>query len=112
MKYDIITIFPEIFYAYLSESILKRALQKGLIEVKVHNLRDYTKDKNRTVDDYPYGGGAGMVMKPEPFFTAVETLYPDVTKRRVIMLSPAGKKFDQDIEIGRASCRERVCLRV
>ena len=97
MKYDIITIFPEIFHAYLSESILKRALQKGLIEIKVHNLRDYTKDKHRTVDDSPYGGGAGMVMKPEPFFTAVETLYPDSTKRRVIMLSPAGKTFNQDM---------------
>ncbi len=97
MKYGIITIFPEIFHKYLDMGILKRALQKGLIEVKVHNLRDYTTDKHKTVDDYPYGGGAGMVMKPEPFFTAVETLYPDATKRRVIMLSPAGKKFDQDM---------------
>ncbi len=97
MKYGIITIFPEIFHTYLNMGILKRALQKGLIEVKVHNLRDYTTDKHKTVDDYPYGGGAGMVMKPEPFFTAVETLYPDATKRRVIMLSPAGKKFDQDM---------------
>lgn len=97
MKYDIITIFPEIFYAYVSKGILKSALQKGLIEVKVHNLRDYTKDRHRTVDDYPYGGGAGMVMKPDPFFTAIETLYPERTKRRVIMLSPAGKKFDQDM---------------
>ena len=108
MKYDIITIFPEIFHAYLSESILKRALQKGLIEVKVHNLRDYTKDKHRTVDDSPYGGGAGMVMKPEPFFTAVETLYPDVTKRRVIMLSPAGKKFDQDKAMELSKERRRI----
>ena len=108
MKYDIITIFPEIFHAYLSESILKRALQKGLIEVKVHNLRDYTKDKHRTVDDSPYGGGAGMVMKPEPFFTTVETLYPDVTKRRVIMLSPAGKKFDQDKAMELSKERRRI----
>lgn len=97
MKYDIITIFPDIFHAYLSRGILKRALQKGLIEVKVHNLRDFTEDRHRTVDDYPYGGGAGMVMKPEPFFTAVETVCPERTERRVIMLSPAGKKFDQDM---------------
>ncbi len=90
MKYDIITIFPEIFHAYLSESILKRALQKGLIEVKVHNLRDYTKDKHRTVDDSPYGGGAGMVMKPEPFFTAVETLYPDSHKKKSYYAQPRG----------------------
>lgn len=97
MKCDIITIFPEIFHAYLGESILKRALKKKLIEVKVHNLRDYTKDKHRTVDDYPYGGGAGMVMKPEPIFAAVETLCPERMNRRVIMLSPAGNIFYQDI---------------
>lgn len=95
MKCDIITIFPGIFQAYLSEGILKRAIHKGLIEVRVHNLRDYTKDRHRTVDDYPYGGGSGMVMKPEPFFTAVETLYPDTSTRRVIILSPAGKPFNQ-----------------
>jgi tRNA (guanine37-N1)-methyltransferase len=97
IKYGVITIFPEIFHAYLNEGILKRALQKGLIEINVHNLRDYTKDRHRTVDDYPYGGGAGMVMKPEPFFDAVETLYPETRKRRVILLSPAGKKFDQQM---------------
>lgn len=97
MKGAIITIFPEIFHAYLGEGILKRALQKKLIEVKVYNLRDYTEDRHRTVDDYPYGGGAGMVMKPEPFFTAIETICPDRRERRVIMLSPAGKNFDQDM---------------
>ena len=96
MRCDIITIFPEIFNAYLSEGMLKRALQRGLIDLKVHNLREYTKDKHKTVDDYPYGGGSGMVMKPEPFFTAVEALSPDAAKRRVIILSPAGKRFDQD----------------
>ena len=99
MKCDIITIFPEIFHAYLKEGILKRALQKGLIEVEVHNLRDYTHDRHRTVDDYSYGGGSGMVMKPEPFFAAVETICPDNTKRRVILLSPAGKKFDQGMAV-------------
>jgi tRNA (guanine37-N1)-methyltransferase len=99
MKCDIITIFPEIFTAYLSEGMLKRALQKGLIDLKVHNLREYTKDKHKTVDDYPYGGGSGMVMKPEPFFAAVEALNPDAAKRRVIILSPAGKKFDQDTAV-------------
>jgi tRNA (guanine37-N1)-methyltransferase len=95
MKCDILTIFPEIFHAYLAEGMLKRALQRGLIDINVHNLRDYTTDKHRTVDDYPYGGGSGMVMKPEPFFAAIETLNPDATNRRVIMLSPAGDKFDQ-----------------
>lgn len=97
MKYCVITIFPEIFHAYLNEGILKKALQKGLIEVHVHNLRDFTRDKHKTIDDYPYGGGSGMVMKPEPFFDAVETLFTDKVQRRVIMLSPAGKKFNQDM---------------
>lgn len=108
MKCDIITIFPDIFHAYLGEGILKRALHKGIIEVRIHNLRDYTKDKHRTVDDYPYGGGSGMVMKPEPFFTAVESLYPDATTRRVIMLSPAGKTFDQDMAMELSNEERRV----
>jgi len=95
MKCDVITIFPDIFHSYMGTGILKRALQKKLIEVSVHNLRDYARDKHRTVDDYPYGGGAGMVMKPEPFFSAVETLCPKRNERRVIMLSPTGKKFVQ-----------------
>lgn len=95
MKFDIITIFPEIFHAYFNMGILKRAIQRELIKIKVHNLRDYTEDKHRTVDDYPYGGGAGMVMKPEPFFSAVEAIFPEKTERRVIMLSPAAKNFDQ-----------------
>ena len=99
MKCSIITIFPEIFYAYLNESIMKRAALKGLLDVAIHNLRDYTTDKHRTVDDYPYGGGAGMVMKPEPFFKAVETICPDPSSRRVIMLSPAGKRFEQEMAV-------------
>ena len=99
MKFSIITIFPGIFDAYLNEGVLKRALQKRIIEVEVHNLRDYTLDKHRSVDDYPYGGGSGMVMKPEPFFSAVETLHPDAARRRVIVLSPAGKRFDQKMAV-------------
>ena len=97
MKCDVITIFPEIFHAYFSEGVLGRALQRKLIEVRIHDLRDYTTDKHRTVDDYPYGGGAGMVMKPEPFFDAVEAACPERAGRRVIMLNPAGKKVDQDV---------------
>jgi tRNA (guanine37-N1)-methyltransferase len=99
MKCDVLTIFPEIFNAYLSEGMLKRASQKGLIDIHVHNLRDYTKDKHRTVDDYPYGGGSGMVMKPDPFFAAIEALNPDPLKRRVITLSPAGKQFNQEMAL-------------
>jgi tRNA (guanine37-N1)-methyltransferase len=94
MKFDVITIFPGIIHAYLGESILRRAIGKGLVELNVHNLRDYAGDRHKTVDDYPYGGGSGMVMKPDPFFAAVEALCSDAAQRRVIMLSPAGKKFD------------------
>jgi len=97
MKCDILTIFPDIFHAYLGEGMLKRAIQNGFIEIKVHSLRDYTTDKHRTVDDYPYGGGSGMVMKPEPFYTAVEAICPDRSERRILMLSPAGRKFDQNL---------------
>jgi tRNA (guanine37-N1)-methyltransferase len=97
MRYSVITIFPDFFHAYLNEGILRKAVQKGLIEISVHNLRDYTNDKHRTVDDAPYGGGSGMVMKPEPFFSAVEALFPDATQRRVVMVSPAGRTFDQDM---------------
>lgn len=96
MKCDVITIFPDIFDAYLHEGIMKRAMQKGVLEVKVHNLRDYTNDRHRTVDDYPYGGGAGMVMKPGPFFSAVEALCPERARRRVVLLSPAGNTFDHE----------------
>jgi tRNA (guanine37-N1)-methyltransferase len=97
MKCSVITIFPGIFHAYLQEGILKRALQKGLLAVDIHNLRDYTDNKHRTVDDYSYGGGSGMVMKPEPFFSAVEAIHPDATQRRVLMLNPAGRTFDQQM---------------
>lgn len=102
MRFDIITIFPEIFNAYLNESILKRAIEKKIIEIKVYNLRDFTTDKHRTVDDYPYGGGPGMVMKPEPFFSAVESINSDGIPRRTIMLSPQGKVFNQDMALSMA----------
>lgn len=94
--FDIITIFPEIFHAYLGESILKRALHKGLLNVRVYNLRDFTTDKHRTVDDYPYGGGPGMVMKIEPIYNAVQAIKSDGIERLTIMLSPQGKVYNQE----------------
>jgi tRNA (guanine37-N1)-methyltransferase len=97
MKCEILTIFPDIFHAYLGEGILRKAIQREVVQITVHHLRDYTNDKHRTVDDYPYGGGAGMVMKPEPFFTALDTICPDRSQCRVLMLSPAGRKFDQSL---------------
>jgi len=102
MRFDIITIFPEIFDAYLDESILKRAIEKKIIEVKIHNLRDFTTDKHRTVDDYPYGGGPGMVMKPEPFFSAIESIKADDIPRHTVMLSPQGKTFNQNMALSMA----------
>jgi tRNA (guanine37-N1)-methyltransferase len=113
MKFDIITIFPNIFDSYFGESILKRAREKDFISIAVHNLRDYTTDKHKTVDDTPYGGGAGMVLKVEPIYRAVEAIKtssrPSVshdrdgspqagereTRTRVILFSAKGKRYTQ-----------------
>ncbi len=95
MRFDIITIFPKIFGSYFNESILKRAKKKKLIDIKIHNLRDYTKDKHKTVDDRPYGGGPGMIFKVEPIWRALEKIKSRGSKPKIIMLTPAGKKFDQ-----------------
>jgi len=97
MKSDIITIFPDIFHAYFNAGILKRAIQRELIEINVYNLRDYTEDKHRTVDDYPYGGGAGMVMKPEPFFAAIEAICPEKTNRRLLFLCGRYEAIDERV---------------
>lgn len=96
-RFDIVTIFPSIINAYLGESILKRAVRNGLLDVKVYDIRDYTTDKHRTVDDYPYGGGSGMVMKIEPMFNALKAIGDDGEERRKILLSPQGRTYNQDI---------------
>jgi tRNA (guanine37-N1)-methyltransferase len=90
---DILTIFPEICRAPLSESMMKRAQAAGLATIRIHDLRDWTTDRHRTVDDEPYGGGAGMLMKADPFFRAVEDLRTETS--RVILLTPQGKLFRQ-----------------
>ena len=95
MNFHIITIFPQIFDSYFSESIIKRALKAGLIDIKIHNLRDYTKDKHRKVDDSPYGGGPGMVLKVEPIFGCVKSIKSIKSKTRVILFSAKGKKYTQ-----------------
>lgn len=96
MKFNIITIFPEIFDSYLNESILGRAQENKLINIKVHNLRDYSTDKHKKVDDRPYGGGPGMVMMVEPIFRCVKSILKNKSKKktRVILFSTRGKKFD------------------
>jgi tRNA (guanine37-N1)-methyltransferase len=95
MKIDVLTLFPAMFTGPLDESIIKRARQKGFLDLNVHDLREWTHDRHRTVDDRPFGGGPGMLLKPEPLFEAVESLKRDQT--RVILFSPSGRKFDQGI---------------
>lgn len=95
MKIDVLTLFPAMFAGPLDESIVKRARADGLLDLAIHNLRDYTHDRHRTVDDKPFGGGPGMLLKPEPIFEAVEHLAGDRT--RVILLTPAGRTFNQEL---------------
>ncbi len=94
MHFDIFTLFPAMFQGPFSESILKRAQERGLLSIALHNIRDATTDKHHVVDDYPYGGGAGMVMKPEPIFASVETVHQGGP---VILLTPQGRLFNQQI---------------
>jgi len=93
MRFDIITIFPDMFGSVFSKGVIKKALDKGLIEVHVHNLRDFTFDKHKQIDDRPFGGGQGMVLKSEPIFAAVEKIKRN-EKTPVYLLSPQGRKFD------------------
>ncbi|TET24777.1 MAG: tRNA (guanosine(37)-N1)-methyltransferase TrmD, partial [Candidatus Cloacimonadota bacterium] len=93
MKIDILTIFPEIFSSPLQYSIIKRAQDRGALEIKIHNLRDYTTDKARSTDDYPFGGGPGMIMKVEPIYNGLKAIRRKETS--VILLSPQGEKLDQ-----------------
>jgi tRNA (guanine37-N1)-methyltransferase len=93
VRVDILTIFPGIFEGPLRESLLGRAIASGILDVRVHDIRDHTADRHRQVDDEPYGGGPGMVMKPEPVFAAVESLGSG--PKRVLLLSPAGRRLDQ-----------------
>jgi len=94
MHFDIFTLFPDMFQGPFSESILKRAQERGLLSIALHDIRASTTDKHHVVDDYPYGGGAGMVMKPEPIFAAVESIY---RSGPIILLSPQGRLFNQSI---------------
>lgn len=103
MGFDVLTIFPGMFDAYLGESILKRAIHKGLLDVRVYNVRDFARDKHKVVDDYPYGGGSGMVMKIEPIFDAVQAIKADGVERTTVLLSPQGTPYSQ----GRAEALAR-----
>jgi len=95
VRVDVFTIFPSIFAGPLQESLLGRAIEAGLLDVRIHDIRDFATERHRQVDDEPYGGGPGMVMKPEPIFAAVESLGPD--RGRTLLLSPAGRRLDQEL---------------
>jgi tRNA (guanine37-N1)-methyltransferase len=96
LKFDIITIFPEIFNSYLKESFIKKAQEKGKIKINIHNLRKFTKDRHKSVDDRPYGGGLGMVLKVEPILRAIKKIKKSASQRtKIILFTPRGKKFNQ-----------------
>ena len=105
MRIDILTLFPQMFQSPFSVGIIKRAINRKLVWVNIHNIRDYTHDKHHTADDYPYGGGAGMVLKPEPIFEAVESIKSDISLKRVvgaspiILLTPQGRLFSQQVAL-------------
>ena len=107
MKIDILTLFPEICRAPLSESMMKRAQENKIVDLRIHNLRDWTTDKHHVVDDAPFGGGQGMVMKPEPIFAAVESLRKEGST--VLLMTPQGKRFTQPIA-GELSRREHLII--
>lgn len=95
MKIDVLTLFPSVIESYLNESIIKRAIEKNIVEINVHNIRDYSKDPHKKVDDYPYGGGVGMVLMPQPIFDAVRSL--KTIDSKVILMTPQGKTYNQII---------------
>ena len=95
MKIDVLTLFPDMYQGFLTESIIKRAIDKELVKIEIHNIRDYSLDKNKKVDDYGFGGGKGMVLMPEPVVRAIETFKTE--NSLVIMLTPQGKTYNQNI---------------
>jgi tRNA (guanine37-N1)-methyltransferase len=109
MQFEVFTLLPEVFPPYLESSILQRARQRGLIDVRLHNIRDWARDKHHTTDDMPYGGGGGMVMKPEPVFDAVESVLGPSSGVPVILLTPQGRVFTQAVA-RELSAHERIAL--
>ncbi|WP_419741969.1 tRNA (guanosine(37)-N1)-methyltransferase TrmD [Paraclostridium dentum] len=99
MRFHIMTLFPEIFNSYMNESIMKRAVEKGIIEVNIYNIRDFSTNKHKKVDDYPFGGGAGMVMTPQPIYDTYKHITDkfDIKDPRVVYLTPKGKVHNQNI---------------
>jgi tRNA (guanine37-N1)-methyltransferase len=112
LKVDVVTVFPRMIEAPLGDGIVRRASERGLVSIRVHDLRDFTEDRHRTVDDAPFGGGPGMVMKAEPFFRAVEGILPEGPGPRdaVVLLSPRGRPFDHAAAVRYAGLERLVLL--
>ena len=116
MHIDVLTLFPEMFDSPFSIGILKRAIDRKLISIGIHNIRDYTHDKHHIVDDYPYGGGAGMILKPGPIFEAVESIKSDIHLEEeggelpVILLTPQGRPFSQQIALELSKCSRLILI--
>jgi tRNA (guanine37-N1)-methyltransferase len=110
IRFDILTLFPEMFKSPFDSSLLKKAQEKGLIEIAVHDIRDYTEDRHRMTDDYPYGGGSGMVMKVEPIARALEDVIRERRAAKVILLTPQGKVFNQIMAEELSACSRIVLI--
>src|SRR4030088_3061838 len=114
MKFHVLTIFPEFFRGPFEHGVVAKACESGLVSIRIHNLRDWTSDRHKTVDDRPFGGGEGMSLKPAPLFEAVESIWPDRKPgdagRRVALLSAQGGRFDQAARKGLSASRELVFL--
>ncbi|MFR8869101.1 tRNA (guanosine(37)-N1)-methyltransferase TrmD [Paraclostridium sordellii] len=112
MRFHIMTLFPEIFNSYMSESIMKRAVEKGIIEVNIYNIRDFSTNKHKKVDDYPFGGGAGMVMTPQPIYDTYKYIVDkfNIEEPRVIYLTPKGKVYNQEIATDMSSYEDIILL--
>ena len=113
MRIDILCLFPEMFVSPLNQSLIKRAREQGLVDIVIHNIRDYTHNKHHTVDDYPYGGGPGMVLKPEPVFEAVEDIRQQIaaSEMPIILLTPQGRLLSQQVarELARRTNLVLIC---
>ena len=108
MKIDVLTLFPAVIESYINESIIKRAIEKNIVEINVHNIRDYSKDPHKKVDDYPYGGGVGMVLMPQPIFDAVRSLKTKDSK--VILMTPQGKTYNQVVARSLANSKHLIII--
>ena len=110
MKFHVLTLFPEMFAGIISQGVVGRAVERGTLQVELHNIRDYATDRHRTVDDTPYGGGAGMVMKVEPLVACIEAVQRRAPAARLLLTSPAGRPFDQALATEFAADAELIVL--